>query len=213
MRKLSQKLWELTLTDPEAWQELNINDRWIYDKLLLSCKLGYKCGPAGMPVPEKGSYIVRPITNMMGLSQHARHEFLHDSTEKLHPGEFWCEIFEGDHYSIDYHWGEPVLFVKGEQNKTDLEKWDLWKKVDEFFCELPMWLHNIALRYEWFNVEIIGHKIIEVHARQNPDFQDHDCDWIEPVYESPQKIPYGLKYIKTPEDWPRRGYFIKDPEK
>ena len=40
---------------------------WVTDKLILASKMGYKCGPAGIDVPESGDYCVRPVVNAYGL--------------------------------------------------------------------------------------------------------------------------------------------------
>jgi len=78
-----------------------------------------------MPVPTPGVYMVRPIMNMYGMSLNARFESLSGSTHHLHPGEFWCEKFEGDHVSVDYLNQKPVLTVKGERNSENpVYRWD-----------------------------------------------------------------------------------------
>ena len=50
---------EVAHLDPEEqyWQNPNPDTMWITDKLILSSKMGYKCGPAGIDVPEAGDYI------------------------------------------------------------------------------------------------------------------------------------------------------------
>ena len=48
-------------TDEDAWLSCHPEDRWLFDKLLLSSHLGYLCGPCGVGVPRDGEYIVRPI--------------------------------------------------------------------------------------------------------------------------------------------------------
>ena len=37
--------------DPDIWDKIKPDDLWIYDKLILSRKLGYLCGPAGVAPP------------------------------------------------------------------------------------------------------------------------------------------------------------------
>jgi len=40
-----------------VWQTVDPNDIWVMDKLILSRKLGYTCGPVGLDVPVPGVYI------------------------------------------------------------------------------------------------------------------------------------------------------------
>ena len=88
-------------------------DLWVYNKLQVSRVLGYECGPAGLAVPKPDFYIVRPCINFMGMSRNARIEHLTDNTENLHPAEFWCEIFEGEHISVDYYRRATGTHCKG----------------------------------------------------------------------------------------------------
>jgi hypothetical protein len=48
---------------------------------------------------------------------------------------------------------------------------------------LPKFLFDIAEKYEWMNIEVIGDKIIEVHLRYNPDFMSHDADEIAVIWK------------------------------
>ena len=48
------------LDDDEVWDTANIEDLWVFDKLILAKKLGYQCGPAGGWTPESKNYIIRP---------------------------------------------------------------------------------------------------------------------------------------------------------
>ena len=94
-------MYNLTVSD--EWSSINSKDLWVYNKLHLSQVLGYTCGPTGLQVPNPGFYIVRPSINFMGMGRFTRLEYLEKDTEHLHPGEFWCEIFEGEHLSLDYY--------------------------------------------------------------------------------------------------------------
>ena len=55
-------------TDEEnIWMNADPDDLWVFDKLILSKKLGYACGPVGTNVPKPDWYIVRPCVNAIGL--------------------------------------------------------------------------------------------------------------------------------------------------
>jgi hypothetical protein len=44
-------------------------------------------------------------------------------------------------------------------------------------------LQTVADKYPWFNVEVIGDKVIEVHFRYNDDFANHTATTIVPVWQ------------------------------
>ena len=196
------------LTVSEEWVSISPKDLWIYNKLQLSQVCGYTCGPAGLPVPSPGFYIVRPSMNFMGMGRYARKEYLTDSTEHLHPGEFWCEIFEGDHVSVDYHWGECALVVYGRKSAETYYQWDMWERRDEKIPLLNI-LDEFKDRYEWINIEMIGGKLIEVHFRANADFRFGNSIAIPVWDEVPDVIPDGYRYIED-EDFYRKGFLIDE---
>ena len=211
------------------WNRILPQHLWIYNKLFLSRRLGYTCGPMGLEVPKPGFYIVRPCMNLMGMGRHARIEWIEDSTEHLHPAEFWCEVFEGDHLSVDYeyhedrtgcypqwamdhsvdfHVKEQRLCVKGFKDGDDLYRFTRWEKVD-VKVPYPKILTTIGLyRYGWINCEFIGGNLIEVHFRRNPDFA-YDNDVAIPVWEDQEiKTMEGYRYIEE-KDYLRRGFWVK----
>ena len=61
--------------DYEAWERYP-QFRSVFNKLELSLKLGYNCGPACVPVTRSGMYIIRPIYNLYGMSVSARFAFI-----------------------------------------------------------------------------------------------------------------------------------------
>ncbi len=50
-----------------VWQTIDPDLIWVMDKLIVSRKMRYNCGPVGLDVPHPGFYIVRPCVNMLGL--------------------------------------------------------------------------------------------------------------------------------------------------
>ena len=107
------RVFEVAHLDPEEqyWQNPDPDTMWLTDKLILASKMGYKCGPAGIDVPESGDYIVRPVVNAYGLGIGAEKMFIEQTTTHIPPGFFWCEWFEGRHLSVDYKDGEQSLCV------------------------------------------------------------------------------------------------------
>lgn len=189
----------------DEWANIHSSDLWIYNKLFLSRVLGYTCGPIGTMVPRPDFYIVRPSFNLLGMGRFARNEWLNDHTDHLHPSEFWCEIFEGEHLSVDFHNQEAKLIVLGTKNKKDpYYKWKKWEKIDRNI-EFPKILNRLVGNYEWINCEFIGDKLIEVHFRRNPDFRYGNSIAI-PVWKDEKY--QDMTFIEDPEYF-RKGFYIK----
>lgn len=191
-----------------VWKTADPNDLWVLDKLILSKKLNYNCGPVGLDVPNPGYYIVRPCVNMLGLGLGAQKVWLEKDTTHLPLGYFWCEWFNGRHLSIDYHWGKQVLAVEGHKPDTTFTRWDHWVKVSDRL-KLPSILLELQTKYEWINCEFIGKKLIEVHFRHNEDFAGNITHFI-PVWKSEStEPPPGYIYKDYPDVHGRIGAFVK----
>jgi len=195
------------LDSKDEWNSIHTEDLWVYNKLILNTRLGHLCGPTGVPVPYSGEYIVRPSINILGMGRFSRIEWINKDTEHFHPSEFWCEIFQGNHISVDFYRKKSELVVLGERDYDEpLYKWKKWTKIDRK-VEFPDILNSLKGNYEWINCEFIGNKLIEVHFRQNPDFRYGNSVAI-PVWRNdrPQKIE-DLTFIED-KDYLRRGFFI-----
>ena len=195
------------LDSSDEWKSIHPEDLWVYNKLFLNHRLGHLCGPIGVPVPYSGYYIVRPSINLLGMGRYSRKEWIYKDTEKFHPSEFWCEMFYGDHYSVDYQNKESKLVVLGEKDEEDpLYRWKKWTKMN-FKVGFPPVLNSLKGDYEWINCEFIGNHLIEVHFRRNPDFRYGNTVAI-PVWND-QKIENidNLTFIED-KDYLRRGFYI-----
>lgn len=172
------------ISDKDVWEFIHHDDLWIYDKLVLSKKLGYVCGPAGVAPPHEGEYVVRPCVNFRMMGRGASVMNLSPSNHSSVPdGYFWCEKFTGRHISFDYHKGRQVLAVEGlKEDSLRLDRFGAWIKVNDTYT-LPDFLVPISKKYEWLNIETIGGHIIEVHLRYNDDFQNHNGDIIIPIWK------------------------------
>lgn len=172
------------------WDTLLPVHKWIYDKLLLSHALGYKCGPMGIPVPSSRSYIVKPITNVhgMGLGSTIHLDVPKDTViAPYQPGYFWMELFMGRHVSVDYENGSPVLVLLGERELYNTKQFTRWSRLPTHLAPiLPPTIQDICNHYSHFNAEFIGNRVIEVHCRVGGDswiFNDLTVDSIIPVWE------------------------------
>ena len=192
----------------DEWNQIHPSDLWVYNKLFLSRSLGYTCGPAGTTVPKSDFYIVRPSFNLFGMSLFARKEWIKKRTDDMHPSEFWCEIFEGEHLSVDYHNQKQDLVILGIKTENDpIDRWSEWKKVDKM-VNFPDILKNLNKDYEWINCEFIGKHLIEVQFRRNPNFRYGNTIAI-PVWDKKIEKNYeGYKFIEDPS-YERKGFWVK----
>jgi hypothetical protein len=186
--------------DPEvhAWKNCHPDDLWIFDKLLLSKKFNYLCGPGCVSVPRADFYVVRPDMNLYGMGVGAEVRWLSpEDSSAVPPGYFWCEEFKGPHLSIDYNYNGVQLYsVQGFRHPSSpLYRFSEWKVVQQI-REFPDILKNLVGNYEFFNVEMIGDKIIEVHLRRNPDPIQSD---VRVCWEKDKKHK-NLRLLPDPED-------------
>lgn len=218
------------MQDNDAYLKYPEHRNW-FNKLWVAEKLGYKCGPAGLAPEEDGVYVVRPIYNLSGMGVGATvKEIKAGDTTQVPAGYFWCEYFEGPHYSADYkwqydrdhiwgHWKEPwkgQSCYEGINMPINLSKFYEWKRSD-YIPKVPDQLVELS-KVEHINVEFIGDKVIEVHLRQSPDPK---YDHIVPVWASdlgPKKQMYEMHNYQFIEDYdnadgqledPRIGFFVK----
>jgi hypothetical protein len=192
----------------EEWNQIDPSDLWVYNKLFLSRVLGYKCGPAGSTVPKPDFYIVRPSFNLFGMSRFSRKEWINKETDDMHPAEFWCEIFEGEHLSVDYHHKQQNLVILGTKNDDDpIYKWRKWEKIDRTI-DFPEVLNKLKDDYEWINCEFIDGHLIEVQFRRNPNFRYENSVAVPVWDENIKEILDGYRFIED-ESYERRGFWVK----
>ena len=193
--------------DDDAWFDCHEDDLWIFDKLILSRKLGYVCGPIDAYVPEPDHYIVRPCVNPAGMGRGATIEYIERDTDHLPAGYFWCEIFHGRHLSVDYYRGNQKLVTEGFRNKDNpLWKFNRWLRVDDEI-DYPDILNELKGNYPTSNCEFIGDNLIEVHLRGN--YEMGKFSEIVPVWEGEeQSIMEGYTYVEH-KDFNRLGFWKK----
>ena len=100
--------------------------------------MGYDCGPSGIAPTKSGKYIFRPIMNISGMGVGARVQYMEKDEEKtVEAGYFWCEYFEGVHYTANYrfvsgqipYW-EPKNCWRGYNDDEELFRFHRWERVD-----------------------------------------------------------------------------------
>ena len=217
------------MQDDDAYKKYPQHHNW-FNKLWVAEKLGYKCGPAGLAPEEDGVYVVRPVYNLSGMGVGATvKEIKAGDTTQVPAGYFWCEYFDGPHYSADYVWEYDRDNIMGEWKEPwkgkscwqgtnmplNLTKFVEWKRSD-YIPSVPNEL--VELRdVSHINVEFIGDNVIEVHLRPSPDPQ---YDHIIPVWKSDEGkvshyLMHGYKYESSYDDAdkqlndPRIGFLVK----
>lgn len=203
------------IEDWDLWQQ-KPEFRWIFNKLELSLALGYAAGPCPTLPKCEGYYIIRPIYNLYGMGIGASKVYLKtdDNSEIMsqqHPGSFWCEWFEGSHYSIDYIWEngwKPIHATQGFSGE-DFVHFDRWERIEPPHIELPPLLNKLA-NNKVLNIEFKDSKIIEVHLRLGNLAGDwyglDNATTIIPVWENMTEFTVdqfkqiGFNFIDRPED-------------
>lgn len=192
------------MDDSDVWKFIDGEDAWVYDKLILARRLGYRCGPAGVAPDSPGEYIIRPISNYRMMGRGSRIMHIDAGADVIPDGYFWCEVFTGRHLTFDYNYGVQCLAVEGFKDSDRTDRFCLWRRTQDVF-QLPDQLLAVAKKYQWLNIEVIGDKIIEVHLRYNDDFSGHDADeivpiWREDFYDSPCEDRVGFLLRRKPHD-------------
>lgn len=187
------------IDDLDVWPQCPTDWLWVYDKLIVARKQNILAGPAGIPVPCDGDYVVRPITNIRMMSRGASIQRLTQSNSDAVPdGYFWSEVLQGRHVSVDYHYGQQDLTVEGfRDDARRLDRFSYWAKISEVYA-LPEFLTGLGQIVPWVNVEYIGSTAIEVHLRYNDDFRNHTGDVIYPVWkDNPLPQPVGSTWYPS----------------
>lgn len=217
------------MQDDDAYVKYPQHRNW-FNKLWLSEKLGYNCGPCGLAPKKDGTYVIRPIYNLSGMGVGAHIKKIKAGDDRQVPaGYFWCEYFDGPHYSAEYKWEYDRDHIMGQWKEPwkgqscwegvnmplNLSKFVEWKRSD-YIPSVPDEL--VELRdVGHINVEFIGDKVIEVHLRESPDPK---YDHFIPVWRSDENkvshyLMHGYQYIADFDDAdgqlddPRIGFMVK----
>jgi len=229
-------------SDQDAW-EAYPQHRWIFNKLEVALRQGFHAGPACSRVTFEGKkkVVIRPIYNLFGMGVGAHITELDSAScnpallrnEIVPIGHFWCEYFEGPHYSIDYHrtrspvgsifaW-EPFHAMEGLNDESNLHRFNSWRRVTIPTIKLPHFLNDIT-DVEHINIECKGDKIFEIHLRTGNDIL-HGMpvgSWAFPVWndqeyltQNPAFVPNFYSdinlYKSAQSDFYRLGFLLKKP--
>jgi len=212
--------------DEDVYLKYPRHRKW-FNKLYVAELFGYKCGPAGVDIPEDGTYVVRPVYNLSGMGVGAEvKDLLAGDFHTVQPGYFWCEYLTGNHYSVDYtfkvnhktggEWVQTSCY-QGFNTRHNLTQFIEWKK-SSYIPQLPQDRLKHLSDVQDINVEFIGNSIIEIHLRPSSDpLYDH----LIPVWASDlgvkkqYKESHGFEFIESHDDAdgllddPRIGFLVK----
>lgn len=161
----------LHLTDIDAYAKYPHHRQW-FNKLHVADMLGHVCGPGGVPVPYSGQFVVRPVINLYGMGAGASIQHLSPlQPHSVGPGQFWCELFLGDHVSYELTWVNDSWIVTSawiaRRSSDQLWLFDKWCRTDKHIA-VPAIFDRLKDCGD-INIETIGDRIIEVHLRSTPD--------------------------------------------
>lgn len=197
------------MMDKDAWI-LYPNHRSFFNKLELSLRLGYICGPAGTDVPKTDIYCIRPIYNLNGMGAGSYFQELIENRDNYIPaGYFWCEVFKGTHYSIDWEYVDnewiPIFCCIGYRDNNDpLYKFRKWIVSEKQNCiKLPNFIKNIN-DVKYINTEFIGDKLIEIHLRKSNDFPKNAKElipvWGNDIEKFQHLVKDGWNFVFNKDD-------------
>lgn len=139
---------------------------FIYYKDYIANSQGVK---NGKQIPENFPVIIRPVINLSGMGKNAR--ICHNKKDfNISKDEFWCELLEGDHISLDIFYNKygflDIIAFRGVPCESFTFKF--WEYLPNF--EIPLkikkFIHKNLVDYKGIiNIEMIGDKIIECHLR------------------------------------------------
>lgn len=164
------------IEDRDAWRAFP-RDRWVYNRLELAQRLGYPCGPAGVPFPWEATWLAKPVYNIRGMGRGAR-----KVTDRADVPDGWCWMpcFQGPHVSVNYRRREPHddperrlstgwVPVQAVRLVTDGSGLPVaWIRTREM-PDLPDLFTDDVTESHQLNVEYVGDRVIEAHLRSGWD--------------------------------------------
>lgn len=153
--------------DAKAWMN-NPSFQHVYNKLWLCRTQNIKCAPCPIK-PESYPVFYKPIINFYSLGAYAFKASSEIDEDREHPGLFWMEYVEGDHYTVDGYWNKnefrtEVIF-KANKEEDIFQYWIPSSHDLEFIRD---WAREHLSDYKGpINFEWIGDTIIECHLRNS----------------------------------------------
>ena len=172
--------------DYEYYAELHEEDRWIFNKLEICKRFGYKnYGPCGIPMPI-GTYCIRPIINLNGMSAggFTKKIITKEGTMICKPGYVWTKWETKMRSWVEYvdNKVSSALIQVNWDEKTQQERY-MELPADKAH-PLPKQLQNIS---RYMLVEYLGNIVIDIGPRHmNEDAKEiviEDYKKFDPTYD------------------------------
>jgi hypothetical protein len=185
----------------DSYHQAPVADRWIFNKLQVSERLGHTCGPIGTRPAVQTAVIVRPQMNIFGEGRGGFFEYdewpfaAWDNAPNANPGYFWCEQFTGRHAYTQYiddvarwcSYSEPYTHAVNQR----------WVGVEDVALTeapaLPAALQGVS---KYLYVESIGGNIIEAAPRLGMSgarqVMIDEYKLIDPTWVEPNDLGFGL---------------------
>jgi hypothetical protein len=164
--------------DGDAWAWFP-KYKWVYNKLEIAERQGFRCGPHGLEPPSLPVFS-KPIFNMRGMGAGSRVMRTRDEYKAFQrPGHIWMPLLAGEHVSSDaavvngkVRWWRHSIGLPLEGGMFDY--WivlaDNRPDIESYCGE---WIENNLGGYTgMLNLETIGTRIIEVHLRFSDQWPD-----------------------------------------
>ncbi len=172
---------DVGVSDAAAWR-LNPAHRYLYDKLRLALAQGLPAAPCGvdplaMGLPPEAELIVKPITNLAGMSLNV--EFARANALPERAGSFWCQRLRGEQSSTDclVRNGETLwqghTLASPERDRERPLYWRLGADLREREPVVAAFVIRFLHGYTGMcNLEMIDGRVIEAHLRGSNGFFD-----------------------------------------
>jgi len=191
------------MDDFQAWKKYPQHHNW-FNKLWVSEKLEYRCGPCGLSPERSDTYIVRPTYNLSGMGVGAKFVYIEaGDVSKVPPGYFWQEVLHGRQYSVTYKFDNgfyPISCYEGIKDSSQLWRFQRWVR-SSYIPTLPQIVEELC-DVETLNIEYIGDSPIEFHLRGSPDPQYDEIIpiWCDAKKDIDKYRKMGYTYINSPDD-------------
>lgn len=215
------KIFEPYCKDYDTYDLLPESDRWIFNKLEICKRFGYKnYGPCGVPMPI-GTYCIRPLMNLNGMAAggFAKKIITEEGTIICKPGYVWTEWETGMRSWVEYineRISSAIIQVSWNE-KIQQERY-MELPADKAH-PLPEQLQDIS---RYMLVEYLGDTVIDIgtrHLREDvKEIVVKDYQKFDPTYETPTEgtksghfAPYmkRIQYKDKSYGWEELDIFVQ----
>ena len=157
----------MNFDDVQAFEKFP-RDAWVYNKLSLYEKLGYRAAPHGI-IPDDFPVISKPIVNLWGLALGVN-RWCSAADITYQAGYLWMEEFSGSWMSYDIDFNTSTVWTAQAITDTVWQGTPRgWRVERQTIRDLPDNLladiEKLNIETARINVETLGGNIMEIHLR------------------------------------------------